>query len=208
MMVMRASFRILTLAAVVAASTSCGDAARTGRSPAFLEINLLVAAPGGGANKGTSSTVLLSDVITLITSGGSCTPAVPCPTIFNDIGTVTMTGEMKNTTIAPTPLQAVTIDRYHVEYVRADGHNTPGVDVPYPFDGGVTQTIQPAGLETFSFEIVRHDAKQESPLVQLINSNNIITTICNVTFYGHDQAGNEMNVTGSIQIDFGNFADQ
>ena len=205
---MRASFRILTLAAVVAASTSCGDAARTGRSPAFLVINLLVASPTGGAKITTGGTTLLSDVITILTTGGSCTPATPCPTVFDDIGTVTMTAQMKNTLISPTPLQAVTIDRYHVEYVRTDGHNTPGVDVPYPWDGGVTQTIQPAGLETFSFEIVRHDAKQESPLVQLINSPNIISTICHVTFYGHDQAGNEMNVTGSIQIDFGNFGDQ
>ena len=96
---MRASFRILTLAALVAASTSCGDAARTGRSPAFLVINLLVATPTGGAKITTGGTTLLSDVITLITSGGTCTPATPCPTVFDDIGTVTMTAEMKNTLI-------------------------------------------------------------------------------------------------------------
>jgi hypothetical protein len=28
-----------------------------------------------------------------------------------------------------------------------------------------------------------------------------------VTFYGHDQAGNEVSATGSIQVDFGNFGD-
>jgi hypothetical protein len=29
-----------------------------------------------------------------------------------------------------------------------------------------------------------------------------------VTFYGHDQVGNDVSVMGSIQIDFGNFADK
>jgi hypothetical protein len=28
-----------------------------------------------------------------------------------------------------------------------------------------------------------------------------------VTFYGHDQAGNEVTATGAIQIDFGNYGD-
>jgi hypothetical protein len=31
--------------------------------------------------------------------------------------------------------------------------------------------------------------------------------LARVTFYGHDQAGNEVIATGQIQIDFGNFGD-
>ncbi len=38
-------------------------------------------------------------------------------------------------------------------------------------------------------------------------SNHHLEAICDVTFYGQDQVGNEINVTGSILIEFGNFGD-
>jgi hypothetical protein len=101
----------------------------------------------------------------------------------------------------------VTITRVHVEYVRADGRNTPGVDVPYPFDGATTGTVPASGTVTLGFELVRNTAKMESPLVQLKSSGIIITTVANCTFYGKDQVGNDISATGSIQIDFGNFGD-
>ncbi len=44
--------------------------------------------------------------------------------------------------------------------------------------------------------------------VQLVNNPTIITTIADVTFYGQDLVGNEIQATGSIQVDFGNFADR
>lgn len=202
------SFQILTLVAAVAAATSCGDVARQGKSPMQLVVNSLTAAPSGGPLKGQQSGTLLSDVITFVTTPAPCTPASPCPTIFNDMASAVLSGQTKNPTVAPTDVNAITINRVHIEYVRADGRNTPGVDVPYAFDGAVTGTVFPGTPATLSFEIVRHVSKEESPLVQLETSNNIITTICNVTFYGTDAAGNEVSVTGSIQIDFGNFADQ
>jgi hypothetical protein len=54
---------------------------------------------------------------------------------------------------------------------------------------------------------VRHVAKKEAPLVQLVDNGQIITTIAEVTFYGQDLVGNDISVTGTIQIDFGNFGD-
>jgi len=66
-------------------------------------------------------------------------------------------------------------------------------------------TVPASGTATVGFELVRSIAKQESPLVQLITSPNIINTIANVTFFGRDRVGNEVNATGSIQINFGNF---
>jgi hypothetical protein len=35
----------------------------------------------------------------------------------------------------------------------------------------------------------------------------IISTIAEVTFFGHDQSGREVSVTGQILIDFGDFGD-
>ena len=79
--------------------------------------------------------------------------------------------------------------------------------MPYAFDGAVTGTVPVGGTLSLGFELVRHDAKMEAPLAALATNPQIITTIADVTFYGRDVVGNEINVTGSIQVDFGNFAD-
>ena len=104
-------------------------------------------------------------------------------------------------------MYAVTITRYRVEFSRADGHNVPGVDVPYAFDSAVTFTVSPGASAKMGFELVRHVSKQEAPLLALKTSHNIISTLATVTFYGTDQAGNVVNAVGSIGISFGNFAD-
>jgi len=108
---------------------------------------------------------------------------------------------------APTQFNAITIDRYHVEYTRADGHNIQGVDVPYAWDGAVTATISSTSSTSFGFVLVRVAAKEEAPLFQLRTSSQFLTVIAKVTFYGHDQTGNQTSITGNIQIDFGNFGD-
>lgn len=204
---MRHRTRWITLAALVLATTSCGDVVRQGRAPVFLVINSLTGAPGGGHGANTFTGTLFSDVQVLLTSPAPCTPASPCPTVFPDSGQVIISMAPKDSTVAPTTNNQVTITRYHVQYTRADGRNTPGVDVPYPFDGAVTATVSGAGTATITFEMVRHVAKEESPLVQLIQNPQIISTIANVTFYGRDVTGNDLSVTGSITIEFGNFGD-
>ena len=57
------------------------------------------------------------------------------------------------------------------------------------------------------FELVRHLAKEEAPLKALTVNNVIISTIAEITFYGHDQTGREVSVTGRMSVDFGNFGD-
>ena len=153
----------------------------------------LEAAPG--ATPEEFSGTLLSDV----TTNGS---------IFNDFANVEFALVMKDqgNPASPAPLNAVTITRYRVVYRRTDGRNTPGVDVPFGFDSGVTVTVSADGGIT-DFELVRHSAKQEPPLRFLQVNADIISTIAEVTFYGHDQAGNELSATGLIGVDFGNFAD-
>jgi hypothetical protein len=80
------------------------------------------------------------------------------------------------------------------------------VDVPYPFDGALTATVT-TGEISAGFTIVRNVAKLEAPLSALVNGNGLITTIAEVTFFGHDQTGREVSVVGRITIDFGNFGD-
>jgi hypothetical protein len=129
------------------------------------------------------------------------------PTIFSDSGQVTIRAIMKNPVVGPSPVNAVTIRRYRVTYRRADGRNTPGVDVPFPFDSAVTFTIPAGGSATQGFELVRHVAKLEAPLAALAISPVVISTVCDVTFFGSDQAGNDVSITGSFGVQFGNFAD-
>ena len=204
---MRNVTRLLGLAALVAASVSCGDVVRQGSSPVFLLIDLLQGIRGG-PTAGTASSTLISDVITNVTTPA---PPCPCPTTFGDSGTATLRAPLKDTgataTLAPTTNNEVTINRVRIEYTRADGRNTQGVDVPYAFDGAVTGTVTAGGTLTLGFELVRNVAKQEAPLAQLRSSSNFISSIATVTFYGVDRVGNAVTVTGQIQIEFGNFGD-
>lgn len=193
--------RFVLVASIAACAASCGDVVRDGRSPVYLVIDSLLAKRGGGDDP--EGGTLLSDVRTK----GS---------VFNDNGTVTLRISPKDigtvsSATQPSLNNEVTINRYRVVYRRSDGRNVPGVDVPYAFDGAATGTIPTGGTLKLAFELVRHVAKEESPLVQLqfYNGNTppVISTITDVTFYGRDQVGNELNVTGSILIDFGDFAD-
>jgi hypothetical protein len=171
---------------------------RQDRSPVTLVIDSLAAASGAGGANATFSPTLQSDVVTVI-KGVTST--------FSDSGRVTMRFVMKDVLTTPSATNAVTINRYRVTFRRSDGRNTPGVDVPYPFDSAITFTIAPGATVTVPFELVRHVAKDEAPLGALATSPVVISTVADITFFGRDQAGNELSVSGSIGVQFGNFAD-
>lgn len=207
---MRFTRRILALAVLAASAASCGDVARSSQAPVYLVLERLEARRGGGSDT-TLQNHLLSDVITNVTSPAPCSATSPCPTIFNDVGVATFSLALKDITnptmTEPTSNNTVTLNRVRIAYRRNDGRNTPGVDVPYPWEGAGTITVPASGRVSMTFEMVRHAAKEEAPLVQLRNSPSIITTVADVTFYGTDRVGNDITVTGSMQVDFGNFGD-
>ena len=196
----------LLMAAAVMASVSCGgDMLRTGRAPVYLVVASMQAGTGT-----TASSVLRSDVqvITSTTVNGA---TVKVASVTDDLATATLRVEQKNTTETGTvsSLNAITITRYHVEYRRADGRNTPGVDVPYGFDGGAAVTISPGSEGSVAFQIVRHQGKLEPPLMNLgsLGGQVLISTIAEVTFYGRDQNGNEVSVVAYMDVVFGDFPD-
>ena len=187
-----------SLIAILLGSTSCGDLARQGKSPSFLVIDALTGA--SGATPGQFGGTLQADVLT---KGG----------YLEDLGHAQMRILLKDQgtpgqTASPSELNVVTVNRYRVVYRRADGRNTQGVDVPYAFDGAVTATVTPNAVEV-TFSIVRIQAKLEAPLIQLahLGGSVAILTIADVTFYGRDQAGNEVSQTGSITINFADWVD-
>jgi hypothetical protein len=202
------AIRALVFGAAAIAAVSCGEVARTGRSSAFLIINSLEAA--SGADPSQSSTTLNSDVETLVDSTVNG-ETVRTPTVFNDPATVTFRVEMKNPVgpTSPGAINDITVTRYHVNYRRADGRNTPGVDVPYGFDGAFTVTVPAGGTADAAFDIVRHQNKREPPLSNMRGGGGarLLSVIAEITFYGRDQAGNEVSVMGSMSINFADFGD-
>jgi hypothetical protein len=199
------SFRIVAGLAVIASSAlglaSCAsELTRTGSSPAFVIIESLQGA--SGATPSEFGSPLASDVRT---NGG----------VFNDLGQARMSLALKNpgtaaSPTAPSNLNSITFSRYRVSYRRADGRNTAGVDVPHPFDGAMTATVPALGNVTVVFEVVRHNAKLESPLANLAGfagGRVIISTLAEITFYGRDQAGNDVEASGTLQVNFSDFAD-
>ena len=59
------------------------------------------------------------------------------------------------------------------------------------------------------FVLVRAQAKVEAPLKSLRRRRRrrSISTIADVTFYGKDQTGNDVAVTGSISVNFADWGD-
>lgn len=169
--------------------TSCGQVVRTGQGSSYLILTSLQSASG--------STVVQSDVRNVDATTG-------VQSVINDPATATFQVAMKDAGgLGPSAVNAITITQYRVKFTRTDGRNVEGVDVPYTFDGAVTSTISNTG--SVGFTLVRTQAKLEAPLAALAQSNIPITTIATVTFYGRDQVGREVSVTGSIEVTFANF---
>jgi hypothetical protein len=189
--------RMAVAMAALLLATACGDKVLQGKASSYLVIDKLTAA--SGAAPGTFDTVLQSDVLTK--SG-----------VLEDLGQVTLHIAMKDVTVAtgtePSANNLITVDRYHVDFVRSDGRNTQGVDIPYSFDGAATATIG-TSASVVTFVLVPVQRKLEAPLMALRNQGGAIAiaTIANITFYGHDQTGNVVSVVGSITVNFADWAD-
>lgn len=190
-------------AALLAPSVSCTSQQLKGTSPAYLIIDAILGAPGASPEEFGGQ--LASDVLT---NGG----------IFADNGQVTLRVAMKDPGSAtspsqPTTMNYITVTRYRVDFIRSDGRNTPGVDVPFGFDGAVTVTVDDTG-DAANFTLVRVQAKLEAPLLELRRPNglppggaSVISTLAQITFYGADQAGRTVSVTGTLGVNFADWAD-
>jgi hypothetical protein len=195
--------RLAGAAACVISMAGCGsELLRTGRSPVYLVVDRIEATPQGGSPQA----FLVSDV------------RLDDGSVFNDNALVTLRSVPKNPDATATAINGVTLTRYHVEFRRTDGRNTPGIDVPYPFDGGLSLTIASGSTGQAVFEIVRHQAKLEPPLKNLdgfsatgersLSGLGFLSTIAEITIYGRDQNGNEVLAAARLDVHFGDFADQ
>jgi hypothetical protein len=194
------AFGLATMLGGSMAMASCHSAVTEGRSSVYLIMESLEGGSGvRGQDAAVFSHVMQSDVAT--EAGG----------IFEDPGRVTLRIAFKDVTnpTGPTTNNLVTINRYRVEFRRADGRNRQGLDVPYAFDGASTFTVGPDGSEG-GFVLVRVQSKLEPPLITLRGNDGgalVISTLADVTFWGRDQTGTEVSVKGTISVNFADWAD-
>jgi hypothetical protein len=177
------------------------DSVKKDTTNVLFNVVKLTAESGQPTGVGTESDFLLSDVCF------SDDTHPPC-SYFNDNGIVEIRAQLKDATQAGSSMDSVVFERYRVTFVRADGRNVAGVDVPYPFDGAVNFTVPFDASASSAFVVVRHQAKIETPLRELREGGTLISVLAQIDFYGHDLAGRSVQVTGYLNITFGDFGNQ
>jgi hypothetical protein len=190
--------------------TGCAaDFTRNDQSDVILRVAAIAGTSGGTGSGSGIGSVLLSDV----------------SPIFNDNAEITLDVITKSprTDQVTSTYNAVELSRYEIVYVRSDGRNVEGVDVPFRISGPLALTIPPGGRGAVSIVVVRHAAKEEPPLKNLTgffvaapqkgaaiisSGENVITVTAQITVYGSTTSGRVVSASGGLQISFADFADQ
>ncbi len=175
----------------------CNSIENLSNSGSKLIVNLIT---GTDLTGEAGSTTVFSDVLT---SSGS---------VFNDTGTATLSAVLLDPAVeVGTIYQDVIVDQIDIVYTRADGLSVEGKDVPYSFSQKVNARISIGETLELGFVLVQHNAKMESPLVELINlgQEHVLKMEAQVTFHAKDVAGNRLEpAVGSISVWFANFGDE
>jgi hypothetical protein len=133
-------------------------------------------------------------------------------TIYADSALVSFTAQLLDpaSLTGPSHYNDITVTRYVVTYIRADGRNTEGVDVPYSFEGNLSVLVPIDSAVEANFIIVREVAKLEPPLIGLQEWRDagVINCTAKVDFYGQDQVGKTLKATGYLNVYFANFANE
>lgn len=132
-------------------------------------------------------------------------------TVTNDNARVLMSAQPKDLAQLASFVQDVIFTRYRVTYIRADGRNVPGVEVPHPFDGAANFRVPIDGTDVARvFMIVRPQAKLETPLREMRfgGGSQVLSVLARVDFFGTDVAGRAIQVTGTMNITFADFANE
>ncbi len=187
------SKKLLAVTALLLAGMGCtNDLAKDGTGDVFMRVAVIQ-----DPTTDISTLVLHSDV-------GTSTAT---------LASVTLAARSKNpSNNTVNYIRAVQLERYEVRYVRTDGRNVEGVDVPYRFGNGLTAAIdigEPENNVTFLIDVVRPGAKLEPPLLNLRNGGGSIVLNVNaeITFYGRVIGSNDVvSAKGTVRIDFSNFS--
>ncbi|PYQ21400.1 MAG: hypothetical protein DMF81_15635 [Acidobacteria bacterium] len=192
----------IPVACLLAFSACVPDYVKKDRASVYLRITKVSSQSGGG--NGTGGDFLNSDV----------TP------LFNDNAILNFDVQSKNPTISDKLFRVndVQLEQYEVRYFRTDGRNQEGVDVPYRITGALGTIIPAPGTGQVSIVVVRHQAKLEPPLKNLVadtagsaqgpflGGELVLTVMAEITVRGHTTAGQAVEAKGTLQINFADFA--
>jgi hypothetical protein len=141
-------------------------------------------------------------------------------TVVDDGTTVTVANRPKNPNPVSLPqvAMAIIVERYEVSYYRSDGRGVEGVDVPYTISGNITVPVDVNSSGTtvnIPIVAVRAQAKLEPPLIDLWGTSSgtlggtalIVSMFAKITLHGHTIAGQAVDASGSLQINFADFPD-
>jgi hypothetical protein len=186
-----------------------------------VKVGLLLAAAGfsgcsAGYTTDNSSPVLF--VIAVVNGGEVLKSDVLKDTaVEGDAVDVSIGVRFKNPNITTVPSipNAVKVERYEVVYRRSDGRGVQGQDVPFSISGNVTSIfdVKTSGVDALRIEVVRAQAKLEPPLRNLRGATSgtlggalVVTMFADITVYGRTISGIPVSSTGSLQIDFADYA--
>lgn len=200
--------RVWLLALVTMSFAACAsrDFATNNRADVILRVNGIQGqngAVGGGA--GSTAQQLFSDVLTCtgVDENGFETGC----TVLNDNALLSLQVVQKNPTASLTNLEDVVLSTYTVEYLRADNRGVEGIDVPFAVSGNVTGIITVGGTSSIPIIVVRHQAKSEPPLRNIIGGGgaNLLTVSAKITVYGRTTSGKEVSAYGYLEIVFADY---
>jgi hypothetical protein len=148
-----------------------------------------------------------------------------CCGIINDNIVISLDSVLKNPNNPNVnAFSDITLERYEIRYLRSDGRNVEGVDVPFHITGPLSsRLLEVGGTTDVSVVGVRHQAKLEPPLKNLegvftsdsgnpsfsgfiVSGAGIVSTIGEVTVHGRTTSGQAVRAVGRIQIVFADFA--
>lgn len=193
---MRVAGLLLLVAMAGVAGPGCTpDFAEQGQAPVILRILKITAS---SEPAGEESDFLISDV----EFEGS---------VFNDNAVIEMEVLPKNPNAVglDTRLNDVLVERYEVRFIRSDGRDQEGVDVPFRHTGAVATVVPYDDTASAAVVVVRHQAKREAPLANIQGGGgaNLLTVIAEITVHGRTTAGKGVSATGRLQILFADFVD-
>jgi hypothetical protein len=178
--------------------SGCNPLEKQSKSTSFIIVENIL----GTDLSGQATNFLQSDVVK-VTAGVS--------TVTADVATASLRAAMYDPApiLDPTQYNDIYLDRYTVSYSRTDGKNRPGVDVPYSFEGALSQELKVGTSKSVAFVVVREVAKRELPLVDLVQNRaeGVIEMTATIDFYGHDMINHSVKATGTLTIFFANYAD-
>jgi hypothetical protein len=199
---------LLLVLAVMLFAYACTQVEDNSHSGSLLLIDTVTGIPGGPGEQ--DGAPLLSDTC----DSPATDPQDPefC-TVFNDNAEITFSNQSLQ--VGPGSgqgtsfLNDVIVNRYRVDYFRANNRNTPGVDVPFGIDGTMNIRVPIDSSATGSILVVRHTAKREPPLAELDNgsSEGVITVNAQIRTFGADISGHNVSATGFLEIHFANYGE-